>query len=116
MVPTTRLGTGPAVAEGAAPTAPKVHLLDLAGKLLSEKNLTPELEKALQHLHDDEFEGLTRDEKRAFWGEAVRRELVKNGVAKGALAMSGLNSNEASTSAALAQLAKQDPKVGQIGR
>lgn len=89
---------------------PKTHLLELAEKLLGDKSLTPALEKALQHLHDDEYDRLPKDEKRAFWGEVVRKELARQGVAKGQLAMSGLNATETSTSVALAGLEKQDPK------
>src|SRR5581483_10846171 len=91
---------------------PKTHLLELAEKLLGDKSLTTALEKALQHLHDDEYERLPRAEKRAFWGEAVRRELARGGVAKGALAMSGLNDPETPTAVALAALEKQDAKAG----
>ncbi len=95
-------------AEPAVAERPKTHLLELAEKLLGEKTLSPALEKALQHLHDDEYERLTRDEKRAFFGDVVRRELAKQGVAKGQLAMSGLNATESSTSVALAAFEKQD--------
>src|SRR2546421_235105 len=105
------------MAETAVPIAAeersKVHLTGLAEKFLGDaKSLTAALEKALQALHDDEYERLPRDEKRAFYGEAVRRELAKAGLGKGQLAMSGLNATETPTAVALAALAKQDAKCG----
>lgn len=100
-----------AEALAAAEAAPKQHLLELAEKLLGDKNVTSDMARALQSLHDDEYELLKKEDKRAFWGEAVRRELARQGVAKGALAMSGLNGGDAPTSVALAQLSKQDPKA-----
>src|SRR5204863_7203920 len=90
----------------------KTHLIELAEKLLGDKSMSQAIEKALQHLHDDEYERLPRDERRAFWGEAVRRELVKQGLGKGQLAMSGLNATETPTAVALAAFEKTDAKAG----
>ncbi|HZV01502.1 MAG TPA: FHA domain-containing protein [Planctomycetota bacterium] len=115
------------VVQEAAPL-PKTHLLELLEKLTGEKPesaqrggpspsapapLPPALEKALQHLHDDEYERLTRDEQRGFFGDVVKKELARQGLAKGQLAMSGLGSN-GPVAVALAQLGQQDPKAGAI--
>src|SRR5882724_6307620 len=92
-----------------APRITKV-LLDVAEKLIGEAAIPEGFEKQIQALHDDEFETLTRDEKRAFWGETVKRELARQGLAKGQIAMSGLGASETPVSVTLAQLEKQDAK------
>jgi pSer/pThr/pTyr-binding forkhead associated (FHA) protein len=95
---------------------PKTQILELAEKILGDRALTASLEKALQHLHDDEYELLPLEEKRAFWGEAIRKELARAGVSKGQLAMSGLTAAETPTSVALVQIEQLDPKCAEAAR
>jgi pSer/pThr/pTyr-binding forkhead associated (FHA) protein len=89
-----------------APTSPEVVKLGRALLADEKASLTPEQEKAVLHLADDEFERLPVAERRAFWNDVLKRELKRNGATAGAIAGSGLGSGETPAAVALAEIAR----------